>query len=201
MAKPSAADAERKSNWTLTERAFGRLLQWLDAGESSDGARYLEMRRRLVLYFDRKNCLSPDELADETLNRVARRLEEEGAITSDTPAHYCYIVARFVFLESLRGRQQQQFVDERLPDMSQPEEEKEEAERRSDCLDQCLHKLDTDDKTLIVAYYQGEQRVKIDNRKKLAARLGITVNALSIRACRIRDRLEDCVGKCISVER
>jgi hypothetical protein len=36
------------------------------------------MHHRLVAYFDRKNCSSPADLADETLNRVARRLEEEG---------------------------------------------------------------------------------------------------------------------------
>jgi DNA-directed RNA polymerase specialized sigma24 family protein len=60
------------------------------------------MRRRPVSFFDRKNCLAPDELVDETLNRVARRLKEENAITDTTPAQYSYIVARFVFLEYLR---------------------------------------------------------------------------------------------------
>ena len=55
------------------------------------------MRHRLVLYFDRKNCAAPDELADETMNRVARRLEEEGTIQTEAPAKYCYSTARFVF--------------------------------------------------------------------------------------------------------
>jgi hypothetical protein len=45
---------------------------------ASGSQRYLEMRHRLVAYFDRKNCISPADLADETLNHVARRLEEEG---------------------------------------------------------------------------------------------------------------------------
>ena len=60
------------------------------------------MRRRLVVYFQRKRCLTPDDLADETLNRVTRRLEEQGSITDATPARYCYIVAKFVLLEHLR---------------------------------------------------------------------------------------------------
>src|SRR5262245_31590503 len=98
MDKAGLHKAEAKSTWRLTEGAFHGLLRWLDEGADSDGERYLEMRRRLVLYFDRKNCRAPDELADETLNRVARRLEEEGSITSDSPAHYCYIVARYVLL-------------------------------------------------------------------------------------------------------
>ena len=45
------------------------------------------MRRRLVRYFERKQCLDADALADDTLNRVSRRLEEEGAITDASPAH------------------------------------------------------------------------------------------------------------------
>jgi hypothetical protein len=72
----------------MTPGAFRQFLNWLDQGVDSSGEKYLEMRRRLVGYFDRKNCLTPDELADETLNRVARRLEEEGAITDTPPARY-----------------------------------------------------------------------------------------------------------------
>ncbi len=96
---------EPKKDWNLTPHAFGKFLAWLDEGTDSEGQKYLEMRQRLIAYFDRKNCLNPDELADETLNRVARRLEEEGAIKSETPAKYCYITARFVFMESLRGKE------------------------------------------------------------------------------------------------
>jgi hypothetical protein len=54
----------------------------------SGGQRYLDMRRRLVRYFERKRCLNPDDLAHETLNRVARRLEEAGQIVDAAPARY-----------------------------------------------------------------------------------------------------------------
>jgi hypothetical protein len=68
---------ELKKDWKLTQRAFDQLLNWLDGGRNSDGQKYLEMRERLVAYFDRKNSFDPDDLADQTLNRVGRRLEEE----------------------------------------------------------------------------------------------------------------------------
>ena len=42
--------------------------------------------------------------------------------------------------------------------------------------------------------------VKIGNRRALADSLGITINALSIRACRIRDKLEACVKECANVK-
>jgi ribosomal protein S15P/S13E len=96
---------QQKKNWVLTPHNFRLLLNWLDEAGDSQGQKYLEIRQRLVSYFDRKNCIAPDELADETLDRVARRLNEEGWIESDPPAKYCYIVARFVFQEHLRGTQ------------------------------------------------------------------------------------------------
>jgi RNA polymerase sigma factor (sigma-70 family) len=196
MANSSAPNPGRKSDWVLTQSAFRRLLDWLDEGVNSDGSRYLEIRRRLVLYFDRKNCLTPDELADETLNRVARRLEEEGNITTDAPAHYCYIVARFVLLEDLR-RDPQKPLDEHVVAFSNPTEDQQLAERRMECLERCMGTLDPDERSLIVSYYRGELRSKIENRKAVALKLGVSVNALSIRACRIRAKLENCLSKCL----
>ena len=96
-------------HWEPTEQIFRDLLHWLDEGTNSDGQRYLEVRRRLELYFDRKNCVAPAELADETLNRVAKKLEENGEITDVVPLQYCYIVAKYVFLETLRAEKRAPF--------------------------------------------------------------------------------------------
>src|SRR5262245_47673708 len=82
-------------------------LEWLDSGDDSAAERYMKLHRRLVCYFDRKRCRSSDELADETLNRAARRLEEKGALTNTTPARYCYTMAKFVFLEYWRRTETQ----------------------------------------------------------------------------------------------
>jgi len=193
---------ELKKSWIPTAGSFRHLLTWLDEGVDSGGEKYLEMRRRLVSYFGRKRCRSPDELADETLNRVARRLEEQGGIADTPPVRYCYIVARFVFLEHLRGIEHGQASLEtvRAPhrsafDLAPPKDlngTTEASERLLDCLDDCLQQLKADDRDLILEYYRGE-RVRIEHRRELAARLGVTANALSIRACRIRDRLEACV--------
>ena len=184
------------------EQSFQRLLEWLDDGPNSEGRKYLEMRRRLVAYFERKNCPGADELADETLNRVARRLEEEGTIEGEAPARYCYITARFVFLEHLRARQKESSIQGELQRRSSAldgiseDEAKAVREERLRCLDQCMKKLDLRNRELILSYYTGKQRTKIENRRVLAKTLGITINALAIRACRIRDQLERCVRDC-----
>ena len=211
MARENVRDTEtpkpqKKKGWELTEGAFRKLLGWLDEGKDSGGEKYLEMRRRLASFFDRKNCLAPDELTDETLSRVARRLEEEGGITDRTPAHYCYIVARFVFLEYLRRLEHDSIS---LDHLSHPghvavnsapqydlHDSQERTEKLLECLEHCLQRLEPENRELILHYYSGEQRAKIENRRALATRFGLTANVLSLRACRIRVRLEGCVSEC-----
>ena len=106
-------------------------------------------------YFGRKRCLSPDDLADETLTRVARRLEEEGAITDTSPARYCYIVARFVFLEHVRSADRRHTsLDETravadaaaLARLAGVDDTAEEA--RHDDLERCLQQLSGADRAL-----------------------------------------------------
>jgi DNA-directed RNA polymerase specialized sigma24 family protein len=186
----------RKSKWVLTASAFERLLNWLDENGESGGQRYVEIRRRLFQYFERKNCSSALELADETLNRVARRLEEEGNISGSTPSQFCFNTARYIFFESLRKPQHHQSLNESVA-TSDFQKDSEEEQHRSDCLERCLQKLDPQDQTLILSYYQGERRSRIENRKTMAAKLGVSMNALSIRACRIRIKLESCIRKCL----
>jgi DNA-directed RNA polymerase specialized sigma24 family protein len=191
-----------KKDWTPTKDAFRQFLHWLDGGVESSGERYLEMRRRLVLYFDRKNCPAPDELADETLSRVASKLQEQGTITDLSPAHYCYVTAKFVFLEHLRRPERKQTSFEQLAnssgarlDPSMPESQVflEGKEKLMDSLERCLNQLAPGDRELILEYYRGDGRTKIESRRSLAERLGLSANALSIRVCRIRNKVEACV--------
>ena len=184
----------------ISGTTFTRLLRWLDDGADSQGERYLEMRRRLVAYFDRRNRPAPDVLADETFDRVSRTLEESGRIKVTPPARYCYVVARFVLLEDIRRtRRDVPFEETRAAvhhakaDMSGVDEG---VDRSLDCLGRCLNILKPEDKHLIVEYYRDAKRQRIDRRRELAGQLGISMNALGIRAWRLRANLERCVGAC-----
>lgn len=187
---------------TLTQLAFSRLLQWLDDGTESHGETYLDIRQRLVSYFDRRNRPFPDDLADETLNRISRTLETDGAIAVTPPARYCYVVARFVMLEDIRHERRQLPIDHakpmphRLGVVGAADDRAAEHERRLECLDRCLGNLEPDQRDLAVEYYRDAKRQRIERRRTLAARLGISMNALGIRASRIRSTLESCVGAC-----
>jgi DNA-directed RNA polymerase specialized sigma24 family protein len=205
MSERSVQKVGSKKDWKLTQRSFDQLLNWLDEGRNSDGQKYLEMRERLVTYFDRKNCRDPDDMADETLNRVGRRLEEEGITRSESPAKYCYIVARFVFMESLRATQKDNTMRQEIrpPPYNNNfafSEAAEKQERMLKCLEQCTTKLDSSQRKIILQYYSDKEWIKTERRRALAESLGITVNALSIRACRIRDKLEACVKQCLAAE-
>jgi RNA polymerase sigma factor (sigma-70 family) len=197
---------EHRQQWTLTKASLQRLLTWLDGGADSDGHSYVEIRRRLRDYFARKNCRAADDLADETLTRVARRLEEEGIALTETPARYCYIVARFVFLEHLRETKSHQMVGDPsgavgLQPHASSADAAEAAGKKEEllaCLEHCLQELDPLNRRIITRYYIGSERVKIDNRRELAESLGVSLNALTIRASRIRKRLEACVRRCDS---
>jgi DNA-directed RNA polymerase specialized sigma24 family protein len=161
------------------------------------------MRRRLVSYFDRRDSTAADELADETFNRIAKTLATS-VIATRPPARYCYVVARFVLLENFRmGRRHVPLDEPWNPEVSRrhsnrPAIDEGEAtrEQRLDCLDRCLQGLRPDQRELVIEYYQDAGRQRIDRRRALADRLGISINALGIRACRVRDALRVRVEGC-----
>ena len=198
-----------KKTWSPTQDAFRKFLGWLNEGAGSGGEKYLELRRRLVFYFERRNCPAADELADETLARVAQKFQEQGEITNLSPTHYCYVTAKFVFLEYVR---RPDHIHTSLEDTFHsgqgslevaapvPDPIAASQERTSNCLERCLKKLTPEEARLILEYYQSDQQEKIQQRKSIAARLGISANALGIRACRIRNKLEACVRSCCEQE-
>ena len=187
----------------LTQFAFHRLLAWLDDGVESSGETYIEMRRRLVAYFDRRNRPFADDLADETFNRISKTLDQSGSIAVKPPARYCYVVARFVLLEDIRRSRRFIQVDEAHDPLSfgprpfdHADDRESAQEQRLECLDRCLSKLKPDQRELAIEYYRDAKRERIERRRALADHLRITMNALGVRACRIRNALEICVDAC-----
>ena len=190
------------------EKVSRKFLNWLDEGKDSDSQRYLEVRRRLELYFDRKNCVAPAKLADETLNRVARKLEENGEIAGVAALQYCYNTAKSVFLDTLLSEKRTPFhrplansnsanPSGQSVNLLEADPATDRKKKIADCLDSCLKTLSSADRDLIVDYYSGQQRGKIERRAALAARLSLTANALSIRASCVRQKLELCTHACL----
>ncbi|MEW6737450.1 MAG: hypothetical protein AB1489_39580, partial [Acidobacteriota bacterium] len=176
-----------KKNSILTPGSFDRLLAWLDPDRERAGKRYEEIRTKLIKIFVCRGCAYPEELADETIDRVIRKIPEVADSYIGDPALYFYNVARLVHLESLRKK----------TIVPPPTVVNEDIELEYQCLQNCIEHLSSENRELIIQYYQEEKQAKIDNRKKLAEKLGIALNALRIRATRIRTSLEQCITDCL----
>lgn len=184
------------AKWVLTTQALNKLLDHFSANREEAGRQYELMRVKLVRYFEWRSCPSAEDLSDETINRVARRIDE-GENIFNLPGYFS-TVARLVFMESLRELERTSVSLDEIPEMSAEQPFKDEQrEARLHCLDHCLNKLPVESQTLILKYYHDERRAKIDRRRQLAEGLGIPLNALRIRAHRIRTVLEACVRDCL----
>jgi len=183
----------------LTREGFDALLSQLHPDRDRAGVLYETTRRKLVRLFEWRGCDRPEDLADETINRVARRMAEGIELKSaDSYGYFCG-VAHLVYKETLR-RSSREFraleSGDWPPPIYAPEEDEEPADRRLDCLQQCLGKIPQDKRDLLLRYHQGDNN--IHNRKALARDLGIPLNALRIRVHRERRKLEDCVHGCLN---
>lgn len=185
-----------RQKWTLTQDAFDKLLIVFGGDRESGSEKYLEIRGNLTRFFEWRGCPFPEDHADETMNRVAKKVAEGEDILN--PAGYAMGVARLLLLEILKGRQREQSALTEIGKESEAYEVEDDGEGRLTCLRNCLQTLSPDNRELILQYYQGEKSDKIQNRKKLMERLGIPVNTLRMRALRLRERLQGCVEECMS---
>jgi len=185
-----------RQKWTLTQDAFNRLLIALGGDRDSGSEKYLEIRTNLTRFFEWRGCPFPEDHADETFNRIAKKVDEGEDILN--PAGYAMGVARLLLLEIMKSRQREQSALNEIGTTSDVYVATDEGEDRLECLRKCLQTLSADNRELILQYYQGEKGEKIQNRKKLLDRLGVPVNTLRMRALRLRERLQGCVEECLS---
>jgi len=194
---PNCYDASasmRLSSAELTGPALRSLLQRLADDGAAAAAAFASLRQRLEDFFDRRGVPDAALLADETLDRVARKIEA-GEPVESVPA-YCYGVAKRVLLEwhRERGREAAALSESALAAANAPPP----SEARVACLERCLMELPAESRDLIVRYYQGEGSVHLDSRKALAEAFSLTAGALKTRAYRLRGQLQECLRRCLA---
>ncbi len=191
----------------VSQGAFDRLLAQLDPDRERAGERYELIRQKLTKFFQWRGCSSPVDYADETMDRVTKRIGEGTEFHSSDPYSFFHGVAANVLRERWKKEQKapktslsQPGLEANLADKAVTADEVgagQDKQLRLDCLDGCLAKLPPQHLTLVTKYHQGQGSAKIDRRNELAQELSIPLNALRIRVFRIRGSLESCVSQCV----
>jgi DNA-directed RNA polymerase specialized sigma24 family protein len=183
----------------LRREHFEALLQRLAPDRELAGMRYEQLRSRLLSLFQYRGCAHVEELADEALDRAARRLQEMGDdFVGTDPARFVYGVAWNVARESFRRRPTIPLPDgwEGREASALPGEV--DLERERACLDRCLELFGPAERSLLLGYFEGEKSARIERRSTLAQELGISPNALRLKIHRLTGRLRECVVRCVS---
>ena len=172
-----------------TQEDFDRLLRWLDDDRDEAGRKYETIRYRLIKMLTCRSCQEAEDVADEAIRRVTVKLPEIAPSYEGDPALYFYGVARNVHREYLRKQHR--------PAPPVPVDVTDEDDHLYECLDRCMQTIPENSRELVLRYYDNEEKGRIDDRKALADELGIAINALRIKAHRIRLLLRKCVKSCM----
>jgi DNA-directed RNA polymerase specialized sigma24 family protein len=182
-------------NIAVAQEDFDHLLSWLDRDRDTAGHKYETIRARLIKLFVCRGCYEAEDLADETINRVAKKARQLSSNYSGDPTNYFYGVARNILLETSKKRYKAARTTADDPAIAPI---REEHTPLYDCLVRCLQELAHEQRELILDYYDTGRRKKVGQRKQLAEELGIGGNALRLRTHRIRNLLLGCMKNCMS---
>jgi DNA-directed RNA polymerase specialized sigma24 family protein len=183
------------------QKSLETLLTWLDPDRDEAWEKYQEIWERLIKIFTWNWCKDVEELAGEVMKRVEPKVPElmKKFSAEDDPAPYFYKVANILVLENHRTEARfSEFEEERgLGGVTYPVEpgEIDVYDLKLGHLDCCLKQLSEDDREIVLGFYDYEAKSKLADRRRLAERFGLTMNALWIRASRLRARVRKCVSK------
>jgi DNA-directed RNA polymerase specialized sigma24 family protein len=168
---------------------LGRLAD--DANEAAK--KYEEVRRGLINFFLFRGCSDSEYLADETITRVAAKLQVIETDEKFKFDDYFYSFANRIYLEEYRKRKKFVPVYD-ITGMTAPEKESD-----SDvfCMQKCLAKHPPDERTLLIKYYNFEKSGRAERRRRLAAELETDITSLQTKISRLRKILRECLKICL----
>lgn len=179
--------------WMLDKSGLESLLNALHPDREQASHAYEALRRRLIRFFEWNRADLPEDLADETLDRLARRLCSPGEAILE-PLKFASGIARLVLKEHWRNTHRKEealaTMLQRGMEAARREREQRELEEYASVLEKCLEAVPEQSRNLVRRYFGAESRVQILRRQELAQEYGISINALRNRVMRIRGELE-----------
>jgi len=176
----------RNRDRQLTRQQFDLLLSHLSINPAEGGDRYEMLRGRLIFFFSHCMLPLPEDLADEVLNRLARKLEA-----------YALGIARHVLQEQRANSDRERGANEefhRNVSREMPTIDEEE-EIRLEHMKKCLDRLPLSDRVMLSEYYLADGSVKISVRKRLAMTKGMTQATLRKRVFALRRLVQRCMQR------
>jgi DNA-directed RNA polymerase specialized sigma24 family protein len=181
----------------FTQENLDLLLTRLHPNREQAGEEYVLLWNRLRLFFQARKCPIAEELADQTLTRVAKKLSPDQEIKNIRA--FSMTVAKYIWLEYLANNKPHVSFDDpeaSIPEPPIPPAPIIETGQENRCLEICLRKLSEEEAKLYVEYFIHDNRSNIDYRRKMASERMITQRALRLRIMRIRVKLEECLQAC-----
>ena len=181
----------------LTPDAFEKLLGALAADREAAGRRYETVRSGLVRFFEWRGCGEAERLADETIDRVCRKLEAGHPF--DGGGAYFHAVARNVLREHFKSERRRDRLWRRIAPPADDSAWEHpfllaSESKRLACLDRSLRELPADERDLLRQYYDDA------GHQHLAQHLGISAGNLRIRVFRLRQALKATVERCLETK-
>jgi DNA-directed RNA polymerase specialized sigma24 family protein len=174
----------------VTQEQFELFLNWLCDDREKAGEEYERLRFRLMTFFSVRRARFPEELADETINRVILKI---GDIIIENKLGFIYGVAKNIFLESLRKEKEHLNVDD--ISIAAPVAV---AGFSNECLNKCLGQLPADKRSFILDYFSESKAAKVALRKEMSGSAGASIEAVRMQVVRIKRKLKICVEECMN---
>lgn len=192
-----SGEPRRRARPDIDREGFDALLAFLDPAGQQAGEKYEAIRARLLRFFRCRSAPGPEDLCDETIDRVCRKLAQGETIRAADAGRYFLGVARNVLHEAWDRQQRRAKADRALAAAATSAAAPAADTLAFDCLQRCLQGLAPETRDLLLRYYGVDGAQKVPMRRGLAERLGVGSNALRIRLHRVRARLERCVRECM----
>lgn len=183
----------------LTAKDFDAMLALFSLDREEAGEKYEQMRSGLERYFHFKGCADSRALADETINRVAAKIDTFDPSRNIRPASYFYGFASNVLMEYRRNASRELSLSENQCSAGITVTEERAVEAESDCLQKCLEKLSAPEKEMIVDYYKAEGYQRNEMRRQMYESLECTAAALYTKIFRIKATLRGCIENCLKL--
>ncbi len=183
----------------LTQQKFDDLLAWLSPDRDAAGDVYISVCEGLNRFFRIRGCSDTPALVDETINRVARKLETIDKPLDYKPLTYFYGFAKNVYFEyrDELTRAPLQFDSKIFNRGSTELIVHLDSDPRFKCMDDCVDGLGPDESSLVLTYFENDRIERIHARRDLAERLQVSMGGLHVRIHRLKENLRECIENCL----